>query len=324
MTQSISAMSQAEDEPPLVEDVWEDVLVEFGFERDRAAQITRSVFAKPDLTLTERPPDEMRRIVDEELRSLDFESEIGSRSKKLRMLLMEFLDAGLDGVLLGPSTAPDDLKYEATDSPGEAFDAIRQGFSKANVSPETIDLTAFPSAGGGATELDEQTSVSTPDTPDSLDSLQQHLSTAKMTSSEPFTTGRSFAQDIEEEGRYGDGSSSEVESILQFIDDAMNDESPIVREQVVRSLASLATVPGVRADRQIDKLLDAYHDEPDPEVRAAIVEGLGKYVREIQESRTIGDDDSGDDDSSTDDDRTDPDVDPRDATTGKFSDSGGA
>lgn len=306
------AMRTVEDEPPLVEEVWEDMLVEFGFERDRAENITRLVFSNPELTMVERPPNAITQIVGDELASLDLDSDVGSQNKKLRTLLVDILQYGLDGVLLGPAVAPDDVAHNATSSRGEAFDAIRLSFQETNVSPETIDFANFPSA-EGASQAGTGTGVSTaPSGPSGP---------GEDTESSGFEVNRAYPQNIRESERPSVSSEpSEVQEILSFIDEARVDRSPLVRKQVMESLAELAKVPGIRADRQIDKLVEAYHEESDPEVRATIIAGLEQYVRNTSGGET-GDDDPGPaPDTDEADDSTESDIDPRDASTAKFSD----
>lgn len=306
------AMRTVEDEPPLVEEVWEDVLVEFGFERDRAENITRLVFSNPELTMVERPPNAITQIVGDELASLNLDSDVGSQSKKLRTLLVDILQYGLDGVLLGPAVAPDDVAHNATSSRGKAFDAIRLSFQETNVSPETIDFANFPSA-EGASQAGTGTGVSTapfgPSGP------------GEDTESSGFEVNRAYPQNIRESERPSVSSEpSVVQEILSFIDEARVDRSPLVRKQVMESLAELAKVPGIRADRQIDKLVEAYHEESDPEVRATIIAGLEQYVRNTPGGE-MGDDDPGPaPDTDEADDSTESDIDPRDASTAKFSD----
>lgn len=310
MTNERLAMHEAEDEPPLVEAVWEDVLVEFGIERDRAEQITRLVFSNPELTMTEREPDEISRIVGDELASLDLDSEVGGRSRKLQTLLVDVLQCGLDGVLLGPAVAPGDVAHEAATSRGDAFDAIRRSFRETNVSSEVIDFAEFPSAEAGSGAEVETVASAAPSGPSGP---------GENTGSGGFAMNRAFPQDIRESERPSESTErTEAQEILSFIDEARNDRSPIVRKQVMESLAELAKVPGIRADRQIDKLVQAYHEESDPEVRAAIVAGLETYVRDASRDGTVSDVD--DDDGDSGDGTTESDIDPRDASTGKFSD----
>lgn len=310
MTNERLAMHAAEDEPPLVEDVWEDVLVEFGIERDRAEHITRLVFSNPELTMTEQQPDEIRQIVSEELASLDLDSEVGKRSQKLRTLLVDQLQSGLDGILLGPAVAPNDVAHDAAPSRGDAFDAIRRSFRDTNVSPKVVDFSAFPSVEERSREGEGAVAPATPSGP----SGPGEKSGAD---SDRFTTDRAFPQDIREsEQPTQPAERSEALEILSFIDEARTDRSPIVRKQVMESLAALAKVPGIRADRQIDKLVGAYHEESDPEVRAAIVAGLETYVRDTSGADTR---DTGSEPAPESDDETaESDVDPRDASTAKF------
>jgi hypothetical protein len=310
MTNERLAMHEAEDEPPLVEAVWEDVLVEFGIERDRAEQITRLVFSNPELTMTEREPDEISRIVGDELASLDLDSEVGGRSRKLQTLLVDVLQCGLDGVLLGPAVAPSDVAHDAATSRGDAFDAIRRSFRETNVSSEVIDFGEFPSAEAGSGGEAETAASAAPSGPSGP---------GEDTESGGFEMNRAFPQDIRESERPSESAErTEAQEILSFIDEARNDRSPIVRKQVMESLAELAKVPGIRADRQIDKLVQAYHEESDPEVRAAIVAGLETYVRDASRGGTVSDAD--DDDGDSGDGTTESEIDPRDASTGKFSD----
>lgn len=311
MTTDRLAMHTAETEPPLVEDVWEDVLVEFGIERDRAEQITRLVFSNPELTMAQRRPDEIRRIVGDELASLDLDSEVGSRSRKLQTLLVDVLQCGLDGVLLGPAAAPNDVAHDAAASSGQAFDAIRRSFRETNVTPEHIDFAEFPSAEQGPQSGEGTVASTAPSGPSGP---------GEETGSDGFAMHRAFPQDVRESERPSESvERTETQEILSFIDDARTDRSPIVRQQVMESLAELAKLPGIRADRQIDKLVQAYHEESDPDVRAAIVAGLETYVRDT----SGGDTRATDADTSTDPDdggTTGSDIDPRDASTGKFSD----
>ena len=311
MTNERLAMHTAEDEPPLVEDVWEDVLVEFGIERDRAEQITRLVFSNSKLTMTEREPDEISRIVGDELASLDLDSEVGARTRKLRTLLVDVLQSGLDGVLLGPAVAPNDVAHDAATSRGDAFDAVRRSFRETNVSTAVIDFTEFPSA-EASSRAGEGTIASAPTGPSGpMDGPD--------TESGGFAMNRAFPQDIREsEGPSEPAERTEAQEILSFIDEARTDRSPIVRKQVLESLAELAKVPGIRADRQIDKLVQAYHEESDPEVRAAIVAGLETYVRDTSGAGTR--DTGAEPASDADDETAESDIDPRDASTGKFSD----
>jgi len=311
MTNERLAMHTAETEPPLVEDVWEDVLVEFGIDRDRAEQITRLVFSNPELTMAQRRPDEISRIVGDELASLDLDSEVGSRSRKLRTLLVDVLQCGLDGVLLGPAAAPNEVAHDAAASRGEAFDAIRRSFREANVTPERIDFAAFPSAEQRPQSGEEPVASTAPSGPSGP---------GEETGSGGFAMNRAFPQDIQESDQPSESAErSETQQILSFIDDARTDRSPIVRKQVMESLAELAKVPGIRADRQIDKLVQAYHEESDPDVRAAIVAGLETYVRDTSGGDTRATD-SGTPADADDGGTTESDIDPRDASTGKFSD----
>ena len=308
MTDDLS-MAQAEDEPPLVEDVWEDILVEFGFDRERAAQIKRAVFGMGELTLTERQPEEIRQIVADELEALDFESEIGSQSGTLRELLKSFLDAGLEGKLLGPACAPGEIKYAAADSRATAFDSIRNHVSRSNVSLETIDLSQFPSDDESDEPLDKETTGTEMSPSPSFSPAEQR-----------YTTARSQATDLEEVGRSGETSdslTSDTERILEFIHNTIDDDSPIVRKQAMTSLASLARVPGVRSDRHIERLIEAYQSEPDPEVRATIVAGLEEYLEEDQMSgdRSSGGKNNGSTETDKSENMSD---DPRDADTSPF------
>lgn len=310
MTNERLAMHTAETDPPLVEDVWEDILVEFGFERERAEQVTRLVFSNPDLTMAQRGPDEISRIIGDELASLDLSSEVGRRSRKLRSLLVDVLQSGLDGILLGPAAAPNDLADDAAGSRGEAFDAIRRSFRERNVTPERIDFAEFPSAEQWPQSAAETVAAPAPSGSSGPD---------EATDVDGFETNRALPQDIREPDRPGEPAErSETQEILSVVDEARTDRSPIVRKQAVQSLSELAKIPGIRADRQINKLLRAYHEESDPDVRAAIIGGLETYVHDTAggDTHDPGADTSTDSDN---DGSTGSDIDPRDAATGKFS-----
>lgn len=315
MTDRRLAMHAADDEPPLVEDVWEDVLVEFGIERDRAERITRVVFSNPKLTMTERPPDELTRILGDELASLDLDSAVGARSRTLRTLLVDVLQSGLDGILLGPAVAPSDVAHDAAPR-GEAFDAIRRSFREANVSPESIEFAEFPSADEGSRSEPEAVTPPTPSAPSGAGEGSE-------TAPDGFSKNRAFPQNIRDAGRPDElADRTETRELLSFIDEARTDGSPTVRKQVMESLAELAAVPGIRGDRQIDKLVRAYREESDPEVRAAIVAGVASYLRATAGPEAPPDG-SGEETPPDDDGTAEPDVDPRDASTAKFSDEDG-
>lgn len=309
MTGEELSMAVAEDEPPLVEDVWEDVFVDFGFEREQAERMTQLIFAKPELTMSEQPPDEIYSIVRQELADLDFESEIGAESDKLRAVLREVLQQGLDGVLLGPAIASPEVAHASTESRGKAFDTVRQSFREVNVTPTVIEFAELPTANDSSDEGTGQVNTDgpAPDGPVDGDGPSSP-------GTEPYTPNRAHAQDLFESGRTGDNlGMTETEEILEFIDHAARDDSPVVREQAMTSIAKLARLPEVRSDRQIEKLVDAYQKEPDSSVRAAIVAGLGDYVYETSRTEEAdsgtGPDDDGDSES-----------DPQNAFTSEFSD----
>ena len=309
MTDERLAMHAAEDDPPMVEEVWEDVLVEFGIERDRAEQITRLVFSNPELTMTVREPDEISRIVDEELASLDLDPESGEGNRKLRTLLVDILQSGLDGVLLGPAVAPNDVAHDVANSRGVAFDAIRRSFRETNVPPELIDFTEFPSTKEDLRASEDTAAPAAPSGPSGPGKRSERERGG-------FSMNRAFPQDIRDSDQPSEPTErSEAQEILSFIDEARTDRSPIVRKQVMESLAELAKVPEIRSDRQIDKLVQAYHEEPDPEVRAAIVSGLETYVRD-----TSGADPRNGGGPPSDDEAAESDIDPRDAATSMFPD----
>ncbi|MCU4744190.1 HEAT repeat domain-containing protein [Natronoglomus mannanivorans] len=304
------SMQVAENEPPLVEDVWEDVFVDFGFEREQAERMTQLIFAKPELTMTVQPPDEIYSIVRQELDDLDFESEIGGQSDKLRAVLREVLQQGLDGLLLGPGVAPPDTAHASTESRGKAFDAVRQSFREVNVSPNVIDFSELPTEENSS---DEGANAANSDVEAPGGPLDGENSGPSSPSTNHYTPNRAHAQDLFESGRTGDDvGMTETEEILEFIDYAARDDSPVVREQAMTSIARLATVPEIRSDHQIEKLVGAYQKEPDSSVRAAIVAGLEDYVYETSQADESDSGTGSNDDSESG-------SDPRNAFTGEFS-----
>ena len=305
MTTEQPHMSIAEDEPPLVGDVWQDVLVEFGFDRDRAEQITRLTLGQPELLLSHHEREEILEIIKQELNALDFESEIGSESDRLRNLLSDLVELGLDGILLGPSSAPSDIAYSGTDSLGVAFDGIRYVFQKADVEMSAIDMETFPTSDRTVDQSGYDRALEHRDYTDETNADEEM--TASVTKS--YTKRKSFATSTSKSNSTDDGvDKDKVEIILNIVHRALDHHSVPVRKQAVKTIASVAHKE-VRSDLQIQALVRAYEGETDPEVQAAIIEGLGAYLgAELTESNSNGDSSSSE-------------TDPRTADTGLFSDS---
>lgn len=113
-------MTETNDSPTSVEETWRKIFTRHdNIDEEQADLFVKLAFGNPKLTRGVPDADTIRDVVDESLSDIDYESHLDDDTdpEAVHDELMEALEEGLEGRIVGPSIAPSSIAEEATDAP---------------------------------------------------------------------------------------------------------------------------------------------------------------------------------------------------------------
>lgn len=101
------------EQPSTVEKQWVEIFDAHGVSPQQADLLTKTVFGVSQISKSSPSSDEIRSIVERKLEEVDFEDHLEQPSDRdaVREELLDTLDSALNGVYVGPLTAPESIAF---------------------------------------------------------------------------------------------------------------------------------------------------------------------------------------------------------------------